>query len=100
MKNVKLFIIIPAFLLLSAGAFAQAQVAVGVKGGLNFAKLDGTSADGTFKTAQAITSVPSVLSSSARSVSNPRSCSHSRAPRSKQTPAISTPTSATSTSRC
>ncbi len=49
MKNVKLFIIIPAFLLLSAGAFAQAQVAVGVKGGLNFAKLDGTSADGTFK---------------------------------------------------
>jgi len=49
MKNVKLFILIPAFLLLSAGAFAQAQVAVGVKGGLNFAKLDGTSPDGTFK---------------------------------------------------
>lgn len=49
MKNVKLFILIPAFLLLSAGAFAQAQVAVGVKGGLNFAKLDGTSVDGTFK---------------------------------------------------
>lgn len=49
MKKLKLLIIVPAFLLISTGVFAQAQVAIGVKGGLNFAKLDGTSAEGTFK---------------------------------------------------
>lgn len=49
MKTVKLLVLVPAFLLLSFGAFAQAQLAVGVKGGLNFAKLDGTSVEGTYK---------------------------------------------------
>jgi hypothetical protein len=42
-------IIVAAFLMMgTVGAFAQAGLGIGVKGGLNFANLDGTSARGTF----------------------------------------------------
>jgi opacity protein-like surface antigen len=50
MKNVRPLILTLVIACFYAGsALAQAQVAVGVKGGLNFAKLDGTSVEGTFK---------------------------------------------------
>jgi hypothetical protein len=42
-------IIVAAILVMgAAGAYAQASLGIGIKGGLNFAKLDGTSAQGTF----------------------------------------------------
>jgi hypothetical protein len=45
----KKIIITSFFLLATMYTFAQAQLAIGVKAGPNFAKLDGTSAEGTFK---------------------------------------------------
>jgi len=50
MKNrkIQLFILVAAFLLPGAGAFAQAQVSLGLKGGLNFANLDVTNLEGTY----------------------------------------------------
>ncbi|MBL0743456.1 hypothetical protein [Chryseolinea lacunae] len=45
----KKIIIVLALVAASVGAYAQASVAVGIKGGVNFAKLDGTSASNTFK---------------------------------------------------
>lgn len=48
MQKLKLFIIVPAFLLLSIGAFAQAQLAIGIKGGPNFANLNVSDANATY----------------------------------------------------
>jgi hypothetical protein len=44
----KKIIITSFFLLATMYTFAQAQLAIGIKAGPNFAKLDGTSAEGTF----------------------------------------------------
>lgn len=40
MKTIKLSVLVMIMMIASVGAFAQAQLAIGVKGGLNFAKLD------------------------------------------------------------
>jgi hypothetical protein len=45
----KKIIITSFFLLATMYTFAQAQLAIGIKAGPNFAKLDGTSAQGTFE---------------------------------------------------
>lgn len=47
-KKVHFLILLAALLLPAAGAFAQAEVAIGLKGGLNFAKLDVTDIPGTY----------------------------------------------------
>lgn len=50
MKNNQFkFVMIAALVMVSTGVFAQAQLAIGIKGGPNFAKLDGTDASGTYK---------------------------------------------------
>jgi hypothetical protein len=49
LTSMKKIIITSFFLLATMYSFAQAQLAIGIKAGPNFAKLDGTSADGTLK---------------------------------------------------
>ena len=48
MKIMKVSLVIVSFFLLSFGANAQASVSVGIKGGLNFAKVDGSSASAAY----------------------------------------------------
>lgn len=40
MNKIRIFVVTAFFLAVSAGAFAQAEVSLGLKGGVNFAKLD------------------------------------------------------------
>jgi hypothetical protein len=48
MKIIKVSLVIVSFFLLSLSANAQASIGIGVKGGLNFAKLDGSSAGAAY----------------------------------------------------
>jgi hypothetical protein len=48
MKIMKVFLVVVSFFLLSFSANAQASVSVGLKAGLNFAKLDGSSAGAAY----------------------------------------------------
>jgi hypothetical protein len=49
MNKLRIILVTAFFLAIGEGAFAQAQVAIGLKGGLNFANLDVNSLEGTYK---------------------------------------------------
>jgi len=48
MKKINLIILIAGLLLASSGAFAQGEFAIGIKGGLNFANINTSSAQATY----------------------------------------------------
>ncbi len=48
MNKIKTIVVTAFFMAMSASAFSQAQIAIGLKGGLNFANLNTSSLEGTY----------------------------------------------------